>query len=58
MCLLCFGVKKIGSTGGVPWGRLIYKMCPLCKGTGIQTPELVWNYKRGENALDQLQALA
>ena len=51
VCLLCFGNKKVS---------INYKMrsCPLCKGTGIQTPELVWNYRKGENMLDQLQGLA
>ena len=50
-CLLCFGDRKITA-------NYRDKTCPLCKGTGIQTPELVWNYRKGENMLDQLQLLA
>lgn len=51
MCLLCFGDRTI---------TVDYRdrTCPLCKGTGVQTPELVWNYRKGENMLDQLQLLA
>ena len=51
MCLLCFGTKKI---------TLDYKerRCPLCKGTGVQTPESARAYKRGELALDYLTTLA
>jgi len=55
-CLLCFGDKEIGVLGYGKPGKS--KPCSLCKGTGIQTPELVWNYRKGDNILDQLQGLA
>ena len=51
MCLLCFGKLSI---------VMDYKKrkCPLCLGSGHQTPESVRAYKRGELALDFLQTLA
>ena len=50
ICLLCFGERKFA---------IDYRdrTCPLCKGAGIQTPELVWNYRKGENMLDRLMML-
>ena len=50
MCLLCFGEKD----SKWPWPH----RCPLCKGTGIQTPQLVRDYVHGERNLDILQTLA
>lgn len=47
VCLLCFGDKKLD------YGRM---RCPLCKGSGRQTPELVRAYMM-ENKLDQLVLL-
>ena len=58
ICLLCFGHKEIGPTVGAPWGHKTCQRCPLCKGSGKQTPESVRAYKRGELALDFLQTLA
>ena len=51
VCLLCFGDRKV---------TLDYKTrkCPLCKGSGVQTPELVRAYRNGELALDYLTTLA
>lgn len=49
MCLLCFGDKKLTFPS---------RTCPLCKGTGRQTPESVRAYKHGELALDFLRTLA
>ena len=46
MCLLCFGERSY------------QQHCPLCKGTGRQTPELVRAYVKGELNLDLLQRLA
>lgn len=52
LCMLCFGQKTFRST------LRLYHPCPLCKGTGQQTREMVLAYKRGELALDFLTTLA
>ena len=56
--LLCFGDKEIDPGGhGVAWrGKGV--RCPLCKGTGVQSPETVRAYKHGELNLDLLVTLA
>ena len=58
MCLLCFGQREIDPDGGGIGRRGKGMRCPLCKGTGIQTPQLVHDYVHGENALNVLQTLA
>ncbi|MDZ4342135.1 MAG: hypothetical protein U1E51_06810 [Candidatus Binatia bacterium] len=55
VCLLCFGDKMLYRDHNHPLRK---SACPLCKGTGRQTPELVRAYKHGELSLDFLQTLA
>ena len=57
LCLLCFGDKEIDPGGhGVAWrGKGV--RCPLCKGTGVQSPETVRAYKHGELNLNLLVTL-
>lgn len=60
LCLLCFGDKNVTIDFIYRAAAPDYKMrkCPLCKGTGKQTPELVRAYKHGDLNLDLLTTLA